>query len=111
MKNDTIEDTDKKKVMCALCYLLHSGTQALEITEHNKYVQYLYEYRVLPHCYSGVSKNNKLHIGVQQCKATSLSKPVHHTKNFNITSAIALIDRLLHSDIESNMSFLGTLYA
>jgi len=49
-----------------------------------------------------------LHIDVLQCTATSLSKPVHHTKNVNIISAIALIDRFLHSDIKSNMSFLGT---
>lgn len=57
------------------------------------------------HGYSDVSKNNMLHIGVLQCTAMSLSKPAHHTKNFNITSAIALIDRLLHSVIKPNMSF------
>jgi hypothetical protein len=98
--------------MFALCYLLHSGIQALEIIEHQQTYS-VYEYTVLPHCYSDVSKNNVLHIhiAVLQCIATSLSKPVHHTKNFNITSATALINRLRHSDIKSNMSFLGTFYA
>jgi len=66
---------------------------------------------VLPHCYSDVSKNNMLHIGVLWCTATSLSKPVHHTKNVNIISAIALIDRLLYSYIKSNINFFGTFYA
>lgn len=77
----------------------------------NKNIQYWTAYRVLPHCYSDVSKNNMLHIGVLWRTATSLSKPVHHTKNFTIISAIALIDRLLLSYIKSNISFFGTFYA
>jgi hypothetical protein len=62
IRTDTILDISKKKIMCALHYLLHSGTQ----DTGNNNVPYLYEHRVLTRSHSDASKNNMLHIAVKK---------------------------------------------